>query len=349
MGCQSSSSRDVGAPRNTPDHQGDDKKAYAMLKEEQLAEFVKRGAGKHLPEEVKHEKPDAQKAKPEPLRSSRASKSGGMLNIFRSSRTTPRDSQFEYASRDQTIIIFDWDDTLLPSSWMRDSPLVDEQGHLRNMSDMSAEVHETLRAFMLQVVAVLSLALELGMVVIVTNARRPWVDISCRTFLPDVKPLMRKIPVLYGLELIDSGKGKMEEKGIDLTETKVRAMKSAVTKFYSRYENQSWKNVLSIGDAFFEHDAVLQVVRERPEYTGAKKCRVKTVKLLESPSISGLQVQLKILQSWLGSVVTSDKDVSIDFGGNADIGEQLAAVIDNGAPQQLSRSASKDSVKGPPT
>lgn len=184
------------------------------------------------------------------------------------------------------------------------------------------------------------------MVVIVTNARRPWVDISCRTFLPDVKPLMRKIPVLYGLELIDSGKGKMEEKGIDLTETKVRAMKSAVTKFYSRYENQSWKNVLSIGDAFFEHDAVLQVVRERPEYTGAKKCRVKTVKLLESPSISGLQVQLKILQSWLGSVVTSDKDVSIDFGGNADIGEQLAAVIDN---QQLSRAASKDSVKGPPT
>lgn len=336
MGCCSSSVREVGAPRKPADDftESDDKKLSVRRKEDELAEFVKSGMGRSSTAlaVASSEVASGEAASGEARGSARAglgSTSMSVLNMFtsRASRSAPRDSQFEYASRDQTIIIFDWDDTLLPSSWMRESPLVDEKGHLNALSDVESAVQDQLRTFMDQVVAVLALSLELGKVVVVTNARRPWVDISCRTFLPEARQYMKRIPVLYGLELIEAKtKSFGEDKSVNLTETKVRAMKSAVTKFYSRYDNQSWKNVLSIGDALFEHDAIRQVVRERPGYTTEKKCRTKTIKLLECPSITGLETQLKIVRTWLRSLVESDDDLGIDFGAQA-LGDQLSSAM----------------------
>merc|ERR1712050_16295 len=95
-----------------------------------------------------------------------------------------------------------------------------------------------------------------------------------------------------------------------LTETKARAMKGAVSNFYSRYASQSWKNVISIGDALYEHKAIRQVTCER---SSQKKCRTKTLKLMEAPSISGLTMQLSIVESWLAKLVQEDDDADIDF------------------------------------
>merc|ERR1719210_1172831 len=95
-----------------------------------------------------------------------------------------------------------------------------------------------------------------------------------------------------------------------LTETKTRAMREAVTEFYSRYPGQSWKNIVSIGDALFEHNAVRQVVSARPSN---KPCRTKTVKLLEGPSIAGMVVQLSIVTNWLPRIIQLDSDIDIDW------------------------------------
>jgi len=104
-----------------------------------------------------------------------------------------------------------------------------------------------------------------------------------------------------------------------LTETKARAMKTAVTDFYSRYDGQSWKNIISIGDAFFEHDAIRQVTAEHA-LNGAvtKKCRTKTLKLLEGPSMNGVLVQLSIIENWLSKIVEFDNNIDIDFSADED-------------------------------
>jgi len=88
-------------------------------------------------------------------------------------------------------------------------------------------------------------------------------------------------------------------------------MKEALSNFYSRYPNQSWKNVVSIGDAFFEHDAIRQVTAGRP--CAEKPCRTKTIKMLEGPTIECLVVQLAFVKSWLGRVVELDKGLDIDL------------------------------------
>jgi len=331
MGCGASSLREVGAPQKISES-ADDKINVSREKEAELKEFARNGMGKNAADSPA----DAAAGDKERIanRNSKnslagnGSKSSSLRMMFNKvGRIQTRDSQTEFASHDQTIIIFDWDDTLMPSSWIRDSPLVDEAGRLRDTAEADPAIQRQLHIFVEQVLCVLALALDLGKVVIVTNARRPWVDMSCRTFLPEARALMRRVPVFYGLELLQAQKSRQRrEAPVNLTETKVMAMQQAVTKFYSRYDNQSWKNVVSIGDAFFEHDAIRQVVRERPEYTNDRKCRTKTVKLLDAPTIGGLEVQLKILASWLTKIVEVDDDVSLDFGAKQPMEEQLQTV-----------------------
>lgn len=80
-----------------------------------------------------------------------------------------------------TLIVFDWDDTLCPSSWLSQNKLTLDDpptipAHYQVLLDKMAEVAiETLR-----------IASSLGSVVIVTNAEEGWVEMSCKRFLPQL-------------------------------------------------------------------------------------------------------------------------------------------------------------------
>jgi len=220
------------------------------------------------------------------------------------------DSQLEYATASQTIIIFDWDDTLCPSTCMRPQAQFDRLGNLR--CKLGAETTNELKLLSERVVPLLRAAQQLGKVVMVTNAKSPWVDISCQSFLPALQGLLKDIPIIYALELIKA-QGCETFEGSLLQESKARAMREAVSSFYSRYPGQSWKNIVSIGDAYFEHQAIRQVVGEKKQ---EKPCRTKTIKLLESPTIAGMVVQLSILLSWLPQIIKADADVDIDLSAD---------------------------------
>lgn len=235
-------------------------------------------------------------------------------NSLRMSQTMTNNSQAMYAQPNQTMIIFDWDDTLCPSTWLRKNAKFDKG---RVQTRLNSKAKKEMQMLADQVINLLFVAQQLGKVIMVTNARRPWVATSCKSFLPTVWPVLQHVPVTYAMESIE----EMHADGFDmqgdnvLTETKARAMKVAVSDFYSRYVNQSWKNIVSIGDAFFEHDAIRQVTQERLEkMADGKRCRTKTIKLLEGPTISGIVVQLNIIENWLRKVVQADYDVDIDMG-----------------------------------
>lgn len=164
-----------------------------------------------------------------------------------------------------------------------------------------------------QVVPLLRAAQAMGKVVLVTNARRPWVKTSCSKFIPKLQEHLEGIDIVYAMEFLEESSPLTTG---TLVESKARAMKSAVSEFYSKYAGQSWKNLISIGDALYEHEAIRQVARERPggiHGGGSKKCRTKTVKLIEAPTIPGMVMQLSLLENWLAKIVLADNDVSIDF------------------------------------
>lgn len=199
---------------------------------------------------------------------------------------------------------------------MRKHAQFDTDGRLK--AKLDSDTRNELRMLADQVCSLLGIAETLGKVILVTNAKKPWVDTSCRNFLPSCKTAVMPLPVMYALELLKDVDHEQVEKegGCLLTQTKARAMKAAVSDFYSRYDNQSWKNMISIGDAFFEHDAIRQVCRERPHQDPLKRCRTKTIKLLEGPTIAGMVVQLSIVESWLQKIVQFDGDVDIDMSAD---------------------------------
>merc|ERR1712232_1249466 len=87
---------------------------------------------------------------------------------------------FEHVHRD-AVIIFDWDDTLMCSSAIKESPPPSDQELLQ----LGEVVSRVLRK-----------AIELGRTAIVTNANLVWVQSSASLFLPAVLPLLQFVQVL---------------------------------------------------------------------------------------------------------------------------------------------------------
>mmetsp|Transcript_57713 Transcript_57713/g.153849 ORF Transcript_57713/g.153849 Transcript_57713/m.153849 type:complete len:354 (-) Transcript_57713:656-1717(-) len=229
-----------------------------------------------------------------------------------------RNSDHLFADPDQTIIFFDWDDTLFASTWLAvneaNSARVREKkgtgrpqmhrGTVVKLNDLGRHVNE-----------LLSSALCLGSVAIVTNAKRPWVEQS-RKYMQSLKnSVFDQVPIMYALDELPKMKNAKHETDPHkiLTETKASAMQHVVGQFYSRYARQSWKNVVSIGDADFEHDAIRMVVKDRPAYKTDSNCYCKTVKLLEKPSIEGLVSQMTIIRICLEKIIQSKSHMAIDF------------------------------------
>merc|ERR1711920_1171568 len=90
------------------------------------------------------------------------------------------------------------------------------------------------------------------------------------------------------------------------------AFEQEIGGFYSRYQHQSWKNVISIGDSVFERDAVKRVVPNRT-FT-KKRCRTKTLKLFDDPGMEDLIAQVRVVRDILCSMVQYDGDVDIELG-----------------------------------
>jgi len=98
----------------------------------------------------------------------------------------------------------------------------------------------------------LRLASTCGKVMIVTLASRPWVSLALRGFLPWLQHLLEEldIEVIYAQEPLGEADSSAS--------AKAKAMTRALENFYSQYEGQSWKNLISIGDSNNDRLGILQ-------------------------------------------------------------------------------------------
>jgi len=234
----------------------------------------------------------------------------------------------EYVRPDQTLIVFDWDDTLCPSHWIRSnrpalqyfSPCPNDPRYKKPLNELSEVVAHVLR-----------LASEYGQIVIITNAQVNWVETSAKNFMPSVYPLLTELncSIVYArakfeMDLDGNSPKKKKSFGYDYNanapqQWKDNAFFGELSKFYSRYDYQSWKNVISIGDQACERDAVRMAKKNRPDGVKKKRSRVKTLKLLEEPSIEDLTAQLQVVQQWLQGIVMYDGDIDVDLAEDDDV------------------------------
>jgi len=281
---------------------------------------------------------------------------------------TRRNSQNTFAERVQTAICFDWDDTLFPTSYLIDDLRLNHKKPLKEQRlprDLCEEVAESLKELEMCVIDLLNLANGRAKVILVTLARSPWVEDSCRAFFPSVGDLIKQlgIKVVYAQQgvSIDYDKRKMmgdEEIERFYAEMKGKAISREVEAFYSQYEGQSWKNIISIGDSDFERLGTMMMTQEYMRRRGllkgvtdektfevtvasneafarnsgtvdvnghVYKVRTKTFKMLDCPTIGELKDEISLVNRWL------PKMVDLDDGFDAD----LSALDDQKLVEQI--------------
>jgi len=277
-------------------------------------------------------------------------------------RARPRvNSQHTFADRSQTVIVFDWDDTLFPTTFLLDEFGCDWQLPLclQPLLSMTArqEISKKLAHCEDRALETLRRAYLLGHLVVVTLAKTGWVDRACRQFYQRVGDMLRtfNIPVVYALDKVTPLEmAQLQMRCRDDEEfyglLKGRAISDELQRCYSQYEGQTWKNVLSIGDSRFERYGLLaasaaymrgdrvvgltmstpespeqRAAWERVDIDSVVRLRVKCCKLVERPDMEELSIELDMLARWMSMMVKLDEGFDLDVEALKDA-SQIALV-----------------------
>lgn len=196
----------------------------------------------------------------------------------------------------KSIIIYDWDDTLFPTSWVTqhninlNDPLTQKK-YMKFFSILDATISKLLIK-----------SIQLGNVIIITNALPIWIKISSGV-LPKTRKLFKYIKII-------SARKEYQEKSNNMTDWKMMAFKNEFNQQIklSKYNNY---NIISIGDADHEYKALVDL----QNHTMNNKI-LKTIKLIKNPSIDQIYDELKVLNNTIGYAIKYSNHIDWNFQQN---------------------------------
>lgn len=216
-----------------------------------------------------------------------------------------------WSEPNETLILFDFDDTLYPTTQVCDQP------EYEHGEDLDWGSHEAAVSRLLQVAA------SIGEVQILTMATNSWVEEKIVEVMPALwnRILELQIPIVSARDNVSPR--SMREACSDTRDPsqflKKRAMKQVIRKFYckdGKRGGRSWKNVVSIGDSEAEQlalqDIVFQHVQRDRKGTW-KECRCKTLLLLPHPKLAELTAEIKFVEHLLPAFVQYDGDLHMEI------------------------------------
>jgi len=192
-----------------------------------------------------------------------------------------------------TVICFDWDDTLLCSSFLSSRGL-----RLDSDPNKVKELESQLTELSQSIIAVLSLALQYGPVVVVTNAETGWVQLSAQKFIPLVVPMLNKLTII-------SARSTYEAMFPDSPlKWKYYAFQERITAMTG---GKKERNVLSFGDSHVEREAIRAVTRPM------QNTRTKSVKFAERPSMEQLRRQIELVTNCFQYIHNHEGDLDLQL------------------------------------
>lgn len=194
------------------------------------------------------------------------------------------------SNRKRTLIIFDWDDTILPTSFLA------RKGLKLDSPCPTGEVKEILDKYSKVVNRTLMEASRRGHVMVVTNAETGWIKLTVEKFLP-----LSVLTVLRFQHI--SARSMFEPAGIT---TPIGWKESAFRLVVEEYLKAVGRDcqVISLGDSAHEREAVLKVCEEY-------KVICKSLKFMERPDLDALSKQHQLIQECLEDIV--NKKQSLDL------------------------------------
>ena len=188
-----------------------------------------------------------------------------------------------------SLIIFDWDDTLLPTTFLT------PKGTFSEDIQLSPSDYKKMQQIANYVYDILKESIEKGDVYIITNAGIKWVQFSANLFYPNISELLKKIKII-------SARGEYEKSFPgNLRQWKIQAFLNLL----KNVDNKLVTNIICIGDSLFEMEA------GRILASNFKEAFIKTIKFREAPKLDELLKQLKLVSQQFGAIYSGIKNLTI--------------------------------------
>ena len=188
-----------------------------------------------------------------------------------------------------SLIIFDWDDTLLPTTFLTQGGIFNENIIITENDQKKIEKLEN------SALKLLNMALTKGDVYIITNAGVGWVEYSAQKFYPSVFEILPKIQII-------SARGEWEKDYPgDSRKWKIQTFLSLKDKLDTKLVT----NIICLGDSLFEIEA------GRVLANSFKEAFVKTIKFKEGPKLEELNKQLMLVENQFNSICSAVKNLTI--------------------------------------
>jgi len=223
--------------------------------------------------------------------------------------------------RRDSVIIFDWDDTLMWSSEIK----AEAKTSREDLRQLEQAVGDLLRT-----------AIDLGTTAIVTNANLGWVQATASLFLPSLMPLLQLVQITSARQLFetkwpgDAGMWKKEAFKQLLDPHSPHSVKGPVKRHSGdeandvcalltprgmaaslgacnsdRYDGHDGLNLIVLGDSMVDIQAGHSALRPNDGVSV-----VKTVKFKQTPTASELLGQLQVVNKHMKGLVEEDRTIN---------------------------------------
>jgi len=190
---------------------------------------------------------------------------------------------------ERNLIIFDWDDTLFPTSWIFNlNIIIDNVINIKNYIVYFNELDNAVSKLLFE-------SLKLGKVVIITNANINWINMT-KYVLPKTSKLINEyIPII-------SARDEYSDV-YPMSEWKLYAFNHSIYGFVS------WASqIISFGDAEYEYNAMLSLKK----YTFYGK-KLKIIKFVQHPSFEKIIDQIELTTKVLGDIYNKKCHLDLKF------------------------------------
>jgi len=204
--------------------------------------------------------------------------------------TPPSDQLAQIFSPEETILIFDWDDTVLPSTWIARQGL-----RLDDESVVSAQQRADLCVLEAEAFETFKVAMEHGEVVVVTNAEAGWIELSCKKFFPGLTEVLHKVRVASARTMFESA----------TVQSPFEWKYKAFAKELEGYVSRGRVNVVSFGDSQHEREAIIRATH------GLAEVRTKSLKFVERPEVDQLRKEHQLIRGCLRQVIQHDGNLDL--------------------------------------
>lgn len=184
-------------------------------------------------------------------------------------------------TKEDTMIIFDWDDTLVPTTFL----FSNQPGSLTESFEMPQKLQESLDNCAVSALATLEMAKQFGHVCIVTNSQNGWIDLATERFFPRLTEVLRDIPKFSARSAFES------PTLVQPVHWKALAFEHCVNSFYG--SSPRIRNVVSLGDSEHDRAALFMAAQKVPGIWA------KSLKLTEQPDAEYIVKELELIRESL--------------------------------------------------